>query len=90
MSDLIDVPDADMRAFCESVGELVLWAAAVDAQLTKAVIRICTLTETPMLESIISELDARAKVEILTGRAKHTKSVRWSKGVTNGREMPKR
>jgi len=74
--------DAEMRTFCESVGELVLWASEIDAQLTKAVIRACSLTETPMLEPIVAELDARAKVEILRARSKHIKKDAWSKGIT--------
>ncbi len=32
--------DAEMRAFCEHTGELIYWASAIDAQLTKAVIRV--------------------------------------------------
>ena len=48
--------DAEMRIFCEGVGELMLWASAIDAQLTKALIRACSLTETPMLEIIVNEL----------------------------------
>lgn len=74
--------DAEMRTFCEGVGELVLWASAIDAQLTKAVIRACSLTETPMLEPIVAELDARAKVEILRAKSKHIKKTSWSKGIT--------
>jgi hypothetical protein len=74
--------DAEMRTFCEGVGELVLWASAIDAQLTKAVIRAYSLTETPMLEPIVAELDARAKVEILRVRAKHIKTAAWSKGIS--------
>lgn len=75
--------DAEMRTFCASVGELVLWASAIDAQLTKAVIRACSLTETAMLEPIVAELDARAKVEILRARSTHIKSTAWSKGITS-------
>ncbi len=74
--------DAEMRTFCEGVGELVLWASAIDAQLTKAVIRICLLTETPMLEPIVAGLDTRAKVEILRAMSKHIKADAWSKGIT--------
>ncbi len=74
--------DAEMRTFCEGVGGLVLWASAIDAQLTKAVIRACTLTETPMLEPIVAELGAGAKVEILRARSKHIKTVAWSTGIT--------
>jgi len=74
--------DAEMRTFCEGVGELVLWASAIDAQLTKAVIRVCLLTETPMLEPIVAGLDTRAKVEILRAMSKHIKPAAWSKGIT--------
>ncbi len=74
--------DAEMRAFCEHTGELIYWASAIDAQLTKAVIRAFSLTETPMLEPIVAELDARAKVAILRARSKHIKPVAWSKGIT--------
>ncbi len=74
--------DAEIRTFCEGVGEIVLWASAIDAQLTKAVIRAFSLTETPMLEPIVAELDARAKVAILRARSKHIKPVAWSKGIT--------
>jgi hypothetical protein len=73
---------AEMRTFCEGVGKLVLWASAIDAQLTKAVIRICRLTETPMLGPIVAELDARAKVEILRARTKHIKIAAWRMGMT--------
>ena len=65
MTDGMVEADAEMRTFCEGVGELGFWASAIDAQLTKAVIRACSLTESPMLEPIVAELDARAKVEIL-------------------------
>ena len=82
VSDGIVEGDAEMRTFCENVGELVLWASAIDAQLTTAVIRACSLTETPMLEPIVAELDARAKVEILRARSKHIKTAAWSKGIT--------
>ena len=74
--------DADMRAFCEHTGELIYWASAIDTQLTKAVIRACSLTETPMLEPIVAELDARAKVAILRAWSKHIKPATWSKGIT--------
>ena len=82
MADGMVEADAEMRTFCEGVGELVLWASAIDAQLTKAVIRACSLTETPMLEPIVAELDARAKVEILRAMSKHIKTDAWSKGIT--------
>jgi len=82
VADAIVKADAEMRTFCEGVGELVLWASAIDAQLTKAVIRACSLTETPMLEPIVAELDARAKVDILRARSKHIKTAAWSKGIT--------
>jgi hypothetical protein len=72
---------AEMRTFCEGVGELVLWASAIDAQLTKALIRVCSLTETPMLEPIVAELGVRAKLDILQTRSKHIKSDAWSKGI---------
>lgn len=75
--------EQEMRAFCAAVGELVLWAAAIDAQLTKAVIRACSLTESPMLEPIVAELDARAKVEILRARSKHITNQSWSKGISS-------
>ncbi len=83
VSEGMDEADAEMRTFCERVGELVLWASAIDAQLTNAVIRACSLTETPMLEPIVAELNARAKVAILRARSKHIKPVAWSKGITN-------
>ena len=41
--------EKQMRDFCTAVGELILWASAIDSQLTKAVIRYFTLTETPCL-----------------------------------------
>ena len=82
MTDGMVEADAEMRTFCEGVGELVLWASAIDAQLTKAVIRACSLTETAMLQPIVAELDARAKVEILRARSKHIKTAAWSKGIT--------
>jgi hypothetical protein len=75
-------PDEQMQAFCNGVGELVLWASAIDAQLTKAVIRACSLTESPMLEPIVAELSVRAKADILQARAKHIKTDAWSKGIT--------
>jgi len=74
--------NAEMQAFCERVGELILWASAIDSQLTKAVIRACSLTETPMLEPVVAELDARAKVDILRARSKHITSAAWSRGIT--------
>jgi hypothetical protein len=73
--------DAEMRTFCEAVGELVLWASAIDAQLTKAVIRACSLTETPMLEPIIAELGVQTKVQILQTRSDLIKPVAWSEGI---------
>ena len=82
MTDGMVEADAEMRTFCEGVGELVLWASEIDAQLTKAVIRACLLTETPMLEPIVAELDARAKVEILRYWSKHIKTAAWSRGIT--------
>ncbi len=82
MTNGIVEADAEMRAFCEHTGELIYWASAIDAQLTKAVIRAFSLTETPMLEPIVAELDARAKVAILRARSKHIKPVAWSKGIT--------
>ncbi len=82
MTDGLVEADAEMRALCAGVGELVLWASAIDAQLTQAVIRACSLTETPMLEPIVAELDARAKVEILRARSKHIMTAAWSKGIT--------
>ena len=82
MTDGMVEADAEMRTFCEGVGELVLWASEIDAQLTKAVIRAYSLTETPMLEPIVAELDARAKVGILRARSKHIKTAAWSKGIT--------
>ncbi len=81
MTDGMVEPDAEMRTFCEGVGGLVLWASAIDAQLTKAVIRACSLTETPMLEPIVAELDARAKVAILRAWSRHIKPATWSKGI---------
>ncbi len=82
MTDGMVEADAEMRTFCEGVGELILWASAIDAQLTKAVIWACSLTETPMLEPIVAELDARAKVEILKAWSKHIKRAAWSKRIT--------
>ena len=82
MTDGMIEADAEMRAFCESVGELVFWASAIDAQLTLAVIRVCSLKEIPMLEPVVAELDARRKVEILRTRSKHIKKAAWSKGIT--------
>lgn len=73
--------DTEIRLFCENVGELVLWASALDAQLTKAVIRACPLTESTMLEPVVAELDARAKVEIIRARSKYVTSAAWSKGI---------
>lgn len=73
--------DTEIRVFCENVGELVLWASALDAQLTKAVIRACSLTESTMLEPVVAELDVRAKVEIIRGRSKHITEANWSKGI---------
>jgi hypothetical protein len=83
MADEMVGDDIEMRNFCEGVGRLALWASAIDAQLTKAVIRACSLTETPMLEPIVAELDARAKVDILRARAKHIKNPAWSKGIAS-------
>ncbi len=74
-------PDADMRAFCEHTGELVYWASAIDTQLTKAVIRSCLLTETPMLEPIVAELGVQAKVDLLCTWSRHIKPATWSKGI---------
>lgn len=34
-----------------------------------------------MLEPIVAELDARAKVEILRARSKHITTAAWSKGI---------
>lgn len=82
MTDETVGADAEMQAFCKRVGELVLWASAIDAQLTKAVIRACSLTETPMLEPIVAGLDARAKVDFLRAMSKHITSAAWSKGIT--------
>ncbi len=82
MTDGMVEANAEMRTFCEGVGELVFWASAIDAQLTKAVIRVCLLTETPMLEPIVAGLDTRAKVEILRARSKHIKKAAWSEGIT--------
>ncbi len=73
--------EAEMKAFCECVGELVIWASVLDGQLTKAVIRAFTLTETPLLEPVIAEIDARAKIEMLRARTKHIDSTLWSKGI---------
>ncbi len=87
MTNGIVEADAEMRAFCEHTGELIYWASAIDAQLTKAVIRAFSLTETPMLEPIVAELDARAKVAILRARSKHIKPVAWSKGITRWVKM---
>lgn len=81
MNDGIVEAEAEMRAFCTGVGELVLWASAIDVQLTKAVIRACSLTETPLLEPIVAELAARAKIDILQARSKHIRSAAWSKGI---------
>ena len=72
----------EMRSFCESVGELILWSSAIDGQLTKAVIRTQRLSETPMLEPIVAELGARVKVEVLRAWAKHIKAKDWSKGIS--------
>lgn len=73
--------DAEMKAFCESIGEIILWASAIDAQLTKAVIAACSLTESPMLEPIVAELDARAKIEILRARVNNITPTDWPKGI---------
>ena len=82
MTDGMVEADAEMRTFCEGIGELVLWASAIDAQLTKGVIRACSLAESRMLEPIVAELDARAKIEILKAMSKHIKPAAWSKGIT--------
>ena len=74
--------DGEMRTFCEGVGELVLWASEIDVQLTKAVIMACSLTGSPLLEPIVAELDARAKVKILRAWSKHIKAPAWTKGIT--------
>lgn len=73
--------DLEMQAFCSGVGELVLWASAIDAQLNKAVIRACVLTETQMLEPIVAELDARIKVGILKASSKHIAATDWTDAI---------
>lgn len=73
--------DAEMRIVCEGVGELVLWVSAIDTQLTKALIRACSLTETPMIEIVINELGTRTKIEILRARAKLIEAPVWPENI---------
>lgn len=73
--------EKQMRDFCTAVGELILWASAIDSQLTKAVIRYFTLTETPLLEPVISELPVRTKIDLLRSRSKHITASDWSNEV---------
>jgi hypothetical protein len=73
--------EASMRVFCERVGELVLWGAAIDGQLTEAIVRACSLKRSPMLGPIIGELGTRAKCDILRARAKHITNLDWRRGI---------
>jgi len=74
--------EKEMQTFCKAVGELVLWGSRIDQQLTKAVIRTCSLKETPLLEPVVAELGVRAKIDILRARSKLIKPITWSKGIS--------
>jgi hypothetical protein len=76
-------PDEDVQSVYQAVGELIMWGAELDAQLTRAIILLFTLEETPFLEPVIAELDSRAKAELLKIRAKNiNKNPEWKNGIT--------
>ena len=73
--------EMEMQAFCAAVGELILWGSAIDSQLTKAVIRLFLLKETPMLESVIAELPTRTKIALLRADSKHISAPEWRQKI---------
>lgn len=78
--------EEDMKIFSQAVGELVLWASAIDAQLTKAVILAFSLKESSWLESFIAEVDARAKIESLKKWSNLIQKKDWSTRITKWTE----
>ncbi|MBT0671803.1 hypothetical protein HT136_25890 [Novosphingobium profundi] len=81
--DLPDVDEAAMKEFCAAIGELILWASLIDAQLNKALVGMFALPEHAMIEPIVAQLDARPKAELLKKRAKTIPSKDWKNGITN-------
>lgn len=73
--------DAKFRAAYGVVGELVLLASALDHQLNHVLIQVMPLTESPMLESVISTLDNVRKIEMLKTRSGHITEPRWRKPI---------
>lgn len=82
-AEIEDVGEAESRDFCAAIGELILWASFIDGQLNKALMAILVLPAHAMLESIVAQLDARLKAELLKKRAKLISNKNWANGVKN-------
>jgi hypothetical protein len=82
----VDNPAEELiQDFSKAVGDLILWANAVDHQLNLSLIAILALPDHPFIEPIVAQLDARAKAELLKKRARlippelewRSKIVKW-------------
>jgi hypothetical protein len=70
MSDAEQTPDELVQKVAAAVGELVLWANAVDDQLNRVLMLMLVLPEHPSIEPIVAQLDVRAKTEMVKKRAR--------------------
>ena len=72
-----------MHDFSAAVGEIIIWANMIDYQLGYAIVRILVLPSHAMTEPLVSQLDARPKIEILKKRLKFLpKNSDWRIGIS--------
>lgn len=73
----------EFRGAYSVVGELVLLTTAIDQQLNHVLINVLHLTDSPLLESVVSTLDMVRKIEMLKARANHITQANWKKPLVS-------
>jgi len=74
---------SEFRAAYGVVGELVLLTTALDQQLNHVLIGVLHLSDSPLLESVVSTLDMVRKIEMLKARAIHITKANWKKPLVS-------
>jgi transcriptional regulator with XRE-family HTH domain len=73
--------DEKFKAAYAVIGELILIASALDHQLNHVLMQVLSLSDSPLLESVVATLDTVRKIEMLKARSKHIAQSEWRKPV---------
>ena len=75
------VETTEEKEFCAAVGRLVLWTSAIDSQLSQAVVLLCQLGASPMVENVIAEIPLQRKIALLQAYLKQITNRDWSQKI---------